>query len=358
MDLATIGNAIISGLLTGLVYGLSALGLSVIFGVIRIVNFAHGEIMVIGMFFALILFRTFGIDPLLSVPLAVVVLFLLGGGAFGSRLSNIVFADRRRPWLISGGLFALGFAMYWLSGHTLLGSERHSAVLNAFIDAAVTAGVVFFVLAGGLYGVMLKRVAHLPEHMQFLLLAAIAIVIVSGSLLAFGPDPHGVDVPYALDSFAIGELIFDKTKVYAAVTAVLVAGLLLAFFKYTATGKAIRACADNYLGAQVVGLNVDRLYAFTFGIGAACLGAAGCVILLIVEVHPYLAPSYTLLAFVVVIIGGLGSLPGALLGGLLIGLSEDLAALWEPSFKSAFSFGLLILVLLLRPQGLLGKASH
>jgi branched-chain amino acid transport system permease protein len=193
--------------------------------------------------------------------------------------------------------------------------------------------------------------------MQFLLLAGIAIMLVSGSLVLFGPDAQGVQLGYALDSFAIGELIVDKVRVYAALAAIAVATALLLFFKYSSTGRAIRACADNNLGAQVVGLNIDRLYALTFGIGAACIGAAGCILLLLVEVHPYLAPPYTLLAFIVVIVGGMGSLFGALLGGILIGVAEDLAAVCtEPSLKTAFSFGLLILVLLLRPQGLLGRA--
>ena len=288
MDFWTLANAIASGLLIGLVYGLSALGLSVIFGVIRIVNFAHGEIMVMGMFFALLMFRWLGLDPLLSVPLAAALMF--------------------------------GFGY----------------VLQLFV---------------------VSRVSHLPEHMQFLLLAAIAIMIVSALLLVFGPDAQGVEVDYAWESFAIGELIIDYPKMFAAIAAVIVASLLLAFFKYTPTGKAIRACADNRMGAQVVGLNVSRLYALTFGIGAACLGAAGAIILLLFEVHPYLAPGYTLLAFVIVIIGGLGSLFGALVGGILIGVSEALAAvMFQPSMKTAFSFGLLILILLLRPQGLLGKA--
>ncbi|MCY4192041.1 MAG: branched-chain amino acid ABC transporter permease [Rhodospirillaceae bacterium] len=290
MDFWTLTNAVASGLLIGLVYGLSALGLSVIFGVIRIVNFAHGEIMVMGMFFALVMFRWLGMDPLLSVPLA------------------------------AGLMFVFGYVL-----------QR----------------------------VVVSRVSHLPEHMQFLLLAALAIMIVSALLLIFGPDAQGVEVDYAWESFAFGELIIDYPKMFAAIAAVIVASLLLAFFKYTTTGKAIRACADNRMGAQVVGLNVDRLYALTFGIGAACLGAAGAIILLLFEVHPYLAPGYTLLAFVIVIIGGLGSLFGALVGGILIGVSEAIAAiLFQPSMKTAFSFGLLILVLLLRPQGLLGKAAR
>ena len=286
IDLA---GAVIAGVLTGLVYGLSALGLSVIFGVIRIVNFAHGEFMVIGMFVALVLFRLFGLDPILAIAPTAVLLFIVG-----------YFLQK---WVVS-------------------------------------------------------RVSHLPDHMQFLLLAGVAIMIVSGCLLVFGPDAQGVQVSYGLDSYALGALVIDKTRVYAAIAAVMFASLLLAFFKYSATGRAIRACADNNLGAKVVGLDIDRLYALTFGIGTACVGAAGCIILLIVEVHPYLAPGYTLLAFVIVIVGGMGSLFGALVGGILIGVSEQLASIFmQPSLKSAFSFALLILVLLIRPQGLLGKVT-
>ena len=131
---------------------------------------------------------------------------------------------------------------------------------------------------------------------------------------------------------------------------------LFAFFRYTRLGKAIRACADNYTGALVVGLDVKHLYALTFGLGAACVGAAGAMLVLIIDVTPPLGPAYTLLAFVIVITGGLGSMPGALLGGVLIGLTEAMAGLlFTPSAKSMFAFGILVLVLLFRPQGILGK---
>jgi branched-chain amino acid transport system permease protein len=283
-------NVAVSGLLTGLIYGLSTLGLSVIFGVIRIVNFAHGEIMVVGMFVTLVLFRWLGIDPLLSIPVAAVALF-----GFGYLLQD---------WVV-------------------------------------------------------RRVAHLADHMQFLLMAAVAVILISACLMIFRGDAQGVQVAYALESYRIGPLIVDKVRLAAGAAALIVAGLLFAFFRYTGTGKAIRACGDNYMGALVVGLNVRHLFALTFGIGCACLGAAGAILLLIIDVHPYLGPQYTLLAFIIVIIGGMGSLPGAMLGGILIGISEALAGiLLQPSLKSAFSYGLLILVLLFRPQGLLGKTTR
>lgn len=282
-------NIIVAGLLTGAVYGLMALGLSVIFGVIRIVNFAHGEMMVLGMYAAYLLNQHFGLDPLVSLPLVVAALFFLG-----------------------------------------------------------------FALQRGLINRYIAR----PDHEQFLLLLAIAILITASLLIGFGPDARNVQLDYAYDSYEIGALIFDKVRVIAAACAVIGAGALWSFFRFTRTGKAIRACADNQIGAQVVGLDVKRLYAITFGIGVACVGAAGCLLLLLVDVQPCIAADYTLLAFIIVILGGLGSMPGAILGGLLVGVSEALSGfLIMPSLKSAFSFALLILVLLVRPQGLLGRRA-
>jgi branched-chain amino acid transport system permease protein len=287
MPVEAVLNIVISGVLTGLVYGLMALGLSVIYGVVRIVNFAHGEIMTLAMYAAVILFAAWGLDPLwMLVP--VVVAF-----------------------------FGFGYAL-------------QRVLVNPFIDR--------------------------PEHSQFMLLLAVALVLVNGLLIGFGPDARNVQVDYALDSYAIGPFIIDKVRVICAVVALAVCGVLFAIFRYTAFGKAIRACADNLLGAQVVGLNVPHLYALTFGLGTACVAAAGVLLTLLVDVTPISGPGYTLLAFIIVIIGGLGSMVGALAGGVLIGVSEAVAGLViTPSAKSMFSFALLIAVLALRPQGLFGR---
>ena len=211
-----------------------------------------------------------------------------------------------------------------------------------------------YALQAGLINVFITR----PEHSQFLLLVAIGIIIVNVLLIVFGPDAQNVQTSYSYDSFQIGKLIIDATKLYAGLAAIVVAAALFAFFRYTTSGTAIRACADNYTGALVVGLDVKRLYALTFGLGAACVGAAGAMLLLIFDVTPAAGPAYTLLAFVIVITGGLGSMPGALIGGILIGLTEAMAGLlFTPSAKSMFSFAVLVLVLLFRPQGIMGKRT-
>lgn len=286
---ASLANVLVSGLLTGLVYGLAALGLSVIFGVVRIVNFAHGEMMVLGMYLAVVLAQRFGLDPLVAAPIVAALLF--AGG-----------------WALQRGL--------------------------------------------------VNRLLERSEPMQFILMAGIAMVLVNAMLMAFGPDAVSVQVDYSLDTFAVGPLIVDKVRLYAAAAALAATLLLYLFFRFSRPGKAIRAAADNRLGARVVGLNVEGLYALTFGIGAATVGVAGCLMTLIVDARPQLAADYTLLSFVIVIVGGLGSPAGALAGGVLIGVSEALAGfLFVPAMKSMVSFALLILVLVLRPQGLLGRRA-
>jgi len=222
----------------------------------------------------------------------------------------------------------------------------------------VPIAAVLFALGYALQAGLINPFINRPEHSQFLLLVAIAIIIVNVLLIIFGPDAQNVQTSYSFDSFQIGPLIVDATKTYAGLAAIVVAGLLFAFFRFVPIGKAIRACADNYTGALVVGLDVHRLYALTFGIGAACVGAAGAMLVLFIDVTPALGPAYTLLAFVIVITGGLGSMGGALLGGILIGLTEAMAGLlFTPSAKSMFAFGILVLVLLFRPQGILGKKT-
>jgi branched-chain amino acid transport system permease protein len=289
MLISLYGNVLLQGVLTGLVYGLMALGLSVIFGVVRVVNFAHGEFAVVAMYAAFVLFQVLGLDPFLAlVPIA----------------------------------------------------------------------LAFFVIGYGLQRTLINPFVGRPEHEQFILLVGVAIILVNGLLMLFGPDARQPNLSYSFDSWLIGALIIDKVRVYAALAAVIVAGSLFAFFRFTDTGTAIRACADNLTGAAVVGLNVARLYALTFGLGLACVGAAGALMITLREATPMVAPAFTLLAFTIVIVGGMGSMAGALVAGLLIGIVEALASvLFAPSLKSMVSFALLVLVLALRPQGLLGRRA-
>src|SRR5260221_5769466 len=203
---AIILNVVVQGVLTGLVYGLMALGLSVIFGVVRVVNFAHGEFAVVAMDGTYVWYTAFKLDPLLALVRVAALFFLVG--------------------------YAL-----------------QTALINPFVGR--------------------------PEHEQFILLVGVGIIIVNVLLIGFGPDARPVNLSYGFDSYEIGPLLVDKPRVFAAAAAIAVAAALFWFFRRTRTGAAIRACADNLVGAGVVGLNVKRLYALTFGLGLACVGAAG-----------------------------------------------------------------------------------
>jgi branched-chain amino acid transport system permease protein len=283
-------NVLVSGLLIGIVYALIALGLTIIFGVMRVVNFAHGEMVVIGMYAGYWMWTFSHLPPwLLAIP-AGALLFVIG---------------------------------YWLQ----------KLVINAYIDR--------------------------PQHAQFILFISLALIITGLHLVLFGPDPRPIQDPMTLQSYTLGTLRLDKVRTQASLMALLIIVGLVVFLRYSTLGRAIRAAADNLIGAQVIGISVRRVYATTAGIGMACAGAAGALISPMFDTQPFLATDFTLIAFIIVIVGGLGSMTGALAGGVLIGLAEAIAALaFSPALKTVFSYALLVFVLLLRPNGLFGERER
>jgi len=279
-------NVLVSGILMGLVYGLIALGLTIIFGVIRMVNFAHGAMVVFGLYIG----------------------------------------------------YCTG--LWW--GFPV-------------VAAAAIAGVVMFAFGYLLEVLVVKRFVTRPHHIQFILFIGISLLFVGLQLITFGPDPRPSVSELSFKTISIANLRLDLARLQAATAAAVLIVALGAFLRFSSFGRFIRAAADNRLGGLVVGLPIPRIYAITFGIGAACAGIAGALISPLFDAQPFLAVDFTLLAFVTVIIGGLGSFTGALLGGLTIGITEAVAALlFAPSMKAALSYGLLIVVLLFRPRGFLG----
>jgi branched-chain amino acid transport system permease protein len=279
-------QAIVNGLLVGGVYSLMALGLSLIFGVMRVINFAHGDMMVWGMYLSFWLFTTWGVDPYLSILGTATAIFLLG--------------------------------------------------------AAVQRGLV-------------NRILDAPHEMQILLMLGVALVLENTALMVFGPDPRRVSTSYALSTFWLGPIVFDLPRVATFGVALALAVGLYLFLKKTELGRMIRAASDNRVGALLVGTDILKVFTLAFGIGAACVGAAGSLMTPFLPFSPSTGLFLTVTSFNIVIIGGMGSLLGAFAGGLLVGVSESLGAvILVPSLKEIFSFILLILILLFRPQGLLG----
>jgi branched-chain amino acid transport system permease protein len=279
-------QAVVNGVLVGGVYSLMAVGLSLIFGVMRVINFAHGDMMVWGMYLTLWLFLSFGVDPYLSVLVTGAAIFLLG--------------------------------------------------------AAIQRGLI-------------NRILDAPHEMQILLMLGVALVLENAALMVGGPDPRRVNPSYALSTFWLGPVVFDVPRVVTfGVALVLALGLYL-FLKRTDLGRTIRAASDNRIGALLVGADIQKIFSVAFGIGAACVGAAGTLLTPFLPFTPATGLFFTMTSFNIVIIGGMGSLLGAFVGGLLVGVSESLGAIiLVPSLKELVTFVLLVLILLFRPQGLLG----
>ena len=279
-------QAFINGILTGGVYSLMAVGLSLIFGVMRVINFAHGDMMVWGMYLSLWLFATLGLDPYLSIPLTGAVVFLLG--------------------------------------------------------AAIQRGLV-------------NRILAAPHEMQILLMMGVALVLENLALMVWGPDPRRVNVSYGLSTFWMGPIVVDLPRLVTFALALALALVLYLFLRRTDLGRMIRAASDNQTGALLVGTDITKVFTLAFGVGAACVGAAGSLMTPLLPFTPSSGLLFTVTSFNIVIIGGMGNLLGAFVGGLLVGVSESLGAvLLVPSLKEIVGFVLLVVILLFRPQGLLG----
>ena len=278
--------AVLNGLTTGAVYALIALGLTLIYGVLHIINFAHGAALMVALYGVYLLKERLGIDPYLALPIVV------------------------------PAMFALGYAL-----------QR----------------------------VVIERASHGKDENILLVTLGLSIVLENLALIAFKSDTRVVDTPYTLATVPIGPAMIALPKLVAFGGALAAAALLLAVVARTDLGRAIRAVAREKHGARLVGIDVEHIYAMSFGIGLACLGAAACFLLPAYYVNPHVGAGFVLVAFTIVVLGGMGSFAGALVGGLLIGVVESLGGLFlGESLGQIGIFAIFIAVLLFRPQGLFG----
>jgi branched-chain amino acid transport system permease protein len=281
-------QAVVTGILTGGVYGLVAMGLTLIFGVLDIVNFAHGAFLALALYITVVMVNDLGVHLLLALVVSVPVMFLLG--------------------------------------------------------AAVQRGI-------------LARAIGKPLENQLLITLGIALLIDNSLLLIFGPNPQSVALPGDRGVSIFGA-VADLSRLIAFAVSLVLAALLYLLLQRTRLGTAIRAVAANDMGAQLVGVDTRRIYAATFAIGTACAGAAGVLVAPLVTIEPTTGELFNIIAFVVVVLGGMGNVVGALVGGLLIGLTEQLGAIYLPGQSPLLSvFIVFVLVLFLRPQGLFGRSA-
>jgi len=286
--MAVLLQSILNGLLLGGVYALIGTGLTLIFGVMRVINFAQGELVMVGMYGTFYLFKLFGIDPFLSVALVMPALFLLG-----------------------------------------------AILQRVIIDRALNA---------------------LPQN-QILLTIGIGLVLSNAAMMLFTSDYKILTTSYSSASVAVGPIHLSTPLLYCFGITLAITAVLYWFLATTETGCAIRATAQDRDAAQLMGVDVRRMGYVAFGLGAALAGAAGALVSPIYYIYPQVGGAFTLKAFVVVVLGGMGSVVGATLGGLIIGSAESISAAYLGSgSKDICVYVIFLLVLLFKPAGLLGKS--
>lgn len=282
-------QSLIDGLLMGGIYSIMAIGLTLIFGVMGIINFAQGALMMLGMYVTYWAFTLAGIDPYLSLPLSAIALFILG--------------------------------------------------------ALIQKGV-------------LERVMDAPDHNILLITFGIMMIIENTALVLFSPDFRSITVPWLSETIKMGDYVVSKPKLIAFFISMSVALLLYWFLQKTYLGKAIRGTANNKIGAALVGIKSKRINYITFGLGAAIAAIAGSLMTPIISISPSIGHTFILKTFVVVVLGGLGNVLGAFVGGLIIGVSEALAgAAFSGTLNELVIYVIFVLILIFRPNGIFGGGS-
>lgn len=277
-----------SGILIGGVYALVGIGLTIIYGVMRVINFAHGELLMIGMYLTWIIFTAFGVDPFLSIVITIPAMFL-----FGAFLQKVLI----------------------------------NRVLNA-----------------------------LPQN-QILLTIGLGLVLSNLVMLIYTSDYKIITTSYSSSTINLAGLPLSAPLAISLVITSAITAILYLFLLKTDTGQAIRATAQDRDAAQLMGINVKRMSVLAFGIGTALAGTAGALVSPTYYIFPQVGVAFTLKAFVIVVLGGMGSVVGATIGGIIIGVTESLAAVYISSgMKEVFVYVLFLLVLLFKPSGLLGRS--
>jgi branched-chain amino acid transport system permease protein len=289
LQLEIVLPAMLNGIATGAVYALVALGLTLIYGVLHIVNFAHGSLLMLALYGVYFLYTVLGIDPYLALPIMV------------------------------PAMFALGYAL------------QRSVIATA---------------------------SHSREENILLVTLGLSIIIDNLALYLWSADTRTINPSYAFDTVDLGVAFLAVPKVVSFLGALLVTLLLWLLIQRTDLGKAIRAVARERQGARLVGIDVEHIFAMSFGIGIACVGAAACLLLPSYYAHPGVGESFVIVAFTIVVLGGMGSFIGALIGGFIIGLTESLGGLFLGENLGRIGvFVIFIAILLFRPTGLFGQRA-
>jgi branched-chain amino acid transport system permease protein len=286
MDIETILQTLVNGFYLGGIFSLVAIGLTLVYGVMYLINFAHADFFMLGMYATFWFVTITGFDPYIAIP------------------------------LVGIGFFIFGAIVYW--------------------------GLI-------------RRILNAQLMNQVMLTLGLSTLIIGIAQFLWRTDPKSISVPYSFVSLDLGGIIFNLPRTISLAASILLAVLLYLFMKKTRLGKAIRACAQSREAAQLVGINVQKIYMITFGIGIALAGIAGCLMMVFVPVNPNIGQSYAITAFVIVVLGTMGNFIGALIGGFIIGIAESFGGLFiSGAMRQVVSMAIFVVILLLMPRGLFG----
>jgi branched-chain amino acid transport system permease protein len=305
-------NALAAGVIIGCIYGLMCVGLGLIFGVMKVINFAQGELLMLGMYVSLYLFSDWGLLAFLGPYVGPFVSAMLAG-----------------PIVFVGGMLLHRFLIAHVSGMRTTGS----------ID-------------DGHFG-------------QLIVTLGVSLILQNGGLILFGSTPHTVRTPLSSRAFEIGPVVGDatlflnKARLVACAVAILVAIGLYVLLEHTRLGKAMRAAADNPTAATYMGIDVERTYRIAFGIGSGVTAIAGGLIATYLAFTPFVGLDYVIIMYSGVVLGGMGSILGAFWGGLTVGFVQQCSSLvLPPQLQNAAIFVVFLLIIMLRPQGLFGRSAE
>jgi len=305
-------QALAAGILVGAIYGLMCVGLGIIFGVMRVINFAQGEFLMLGMYFTFYLVTSFGVLSLLGPVVGPYAGALLAGPA----------------------LFVLGYA------------------LHRFLISRAT-------------GVNITGTEGEGHYVQLILTLGVALVLQNGGLILFGSTPETVRTPLASSAFTIdgfygdATVFLNKARLIACAVAIITAITLYLVLEYTRLGKALRAAADNPTAATYMGIDVDRAYRIAFALGCGITAVAGGLMATYLSFGPFIGLDYVIIMYSGVVLGGMGSILGAFWGGLTVGFVQQCSALvLPPQLQNAAIFVVFLLIVMLRPQGLFGRSAE
>ncbi|HQB35335.1 MAG TPA: branched-chain amino acid ABC transporter permease [Syntrophorhabdus sp.] len=277
---------IINGCLTGMTYALMALGLSIIFGTLGLINFAHGDFIMLAMYGGFLISLCSGMDPYLGLFIMLPVAFVLGIA---------------------------------------------------------------------LYRFLFKRLIDAPEESHIIATFGLSFVFQYGAMLLFSAEYKSVSTDYSANVFHFWNQYIDYPHIYGALAAVILIALLISFLHYTNTGRAIRAVSEQRRGAMMIGINVHKIYAIAAGLGLCCIAVSGVSLITFESVHPTIGPHFNLLCWIIVVLGGIGSIPGTILGAIIIAVMEMMVGYYfEPALTTFAYFVMFLAILMIRPSGIFG----